>query len=325
MGSFRHRVPDVRTGHEIGEDPDDARLGEQLAEHLAQARDVVARREQRRLGLREGDGAVGVRSAFGVIGVQHVDPAREPSRELPPEVDRVLEAQVQPRAAGGEDVRRVADEEHPARPVPLRDAGVAAPEPAQQVWPLASRRLEGNVGTQHPAHAGPHLLQAHGDVDVRPVPLDGGDQRGAPRERRVGETAVGRAGGQERRDGTVTRHGQDAGRRVHPLRRHRGVRRARGGPVVGDTREPDPGGLADGAVRAVGPHEVPGPQFVGTSWTVDGEGDAVVVLDEAGALVPPADVDAQFAGAVLEHAHEVPFRHREGVERAVLHQAQVER
>ena len=92
---------------------------QQLPQHLAERGDppVCCRACQRALGpgVQQDPFAVGV--PFGVVGIKEPGrcPAADLSGELPAEVDRVQQAGVQPRPAGGQvNVRRIAGQQDAA-------------------------------------------------------------------------------------------------------------------------------------------------------------------------------------------------------------------
>ena len=103
---------------------------EEGVEPVAQ-RDALSARigEQGALGTGVADDIGGNRGSFGMVGVEQPGrgPAAHGGRQLPAEVGRVLQAQVQALAPGRiVDVRRVAGQEDPAGAVGRRVPGLVA-------------------------------------------------------------------------------------------------------------------------------------------------------------------------------------------------------
>lgn len=100
---------------------------------------------------------LGDRTALGLVGVQQCvrRPAADPRGQLPAEVERVLEAQVEPLPAGGRmDVCRVPGQQHPPDPVALGQPG-GIPETGQP-----ARRVHAEVGSGDSAQLPPEVLQS---------------------------------------------------------------------------------------------------------------------------------------------------------------------
>jgi hypothetical protein len=155
-----HRVPDVRTADHAGEQA--VHLGQvhQLGEQLTQLVRGGIGVHQCHLCPHVAQHPGADRMAFGVVGVQQAGwrPATYLGRQLPADVDRVLQPEVEALAAHREvDVRGVAGEQHPPGPVPLRlQRGVAeAGQPARlahrhgtagDVFHRAAQLLDGDLG-----------------------------------------------------------------------------------------------------------------------------------------------------------------------------------
>ena len=92
-----------------------------------------------------------------------VDLPFEDGRQLPAEVHRVLQTQVQPGSPHrGMHMRGVADQDHPAQLIPRRDARVDAEEPAQIQWHVGRCRPQRHLRAEDPLQAGLQFGQAHG-------------------------------------------------------------------------------------------------------------------------------------------------------------------
>jgi hypothetical protein len=221
---------------------------------------------------------------FGVVGVQQ--PVRRPAvdlgGQLPAQVDRVLDAQVQPLPAGRRvDVRGVAGQQHPAGPVPFgQPGGVAeAGDPA--------RRVHAEVG----AGEHPQLL---------PDLVEGRRHRTVP----------GHPGGRHHDAVHPLTEGRDAEPQLRPadLGHHRGHRLRRCGHLhlaqqrlgaAGLAGERDAEQPAHRAAAAVAADQVPGPQprAVGQFG-----GHRVAVLTQPGQRAAAPDLGAQVRGVLGQQA-----------------------
>lgn len=270
------------------------------------------------------------RAALRLVAVQQ--PGRRPAPhlggELPAQVDRVLQAQVEAGAADRRvHVRGVADEQDPAGAVPLGEAGVAVGEPAQQVRSVALGRAERHVDPEHPPGA---LAQLRDGERGRVVHfglrhLVGAHHVGPGGELREHEQPAVGAVVLERRDEAVAGHVQPAGRRVQQFGRDADVRGAGDHAVLGHTGKPDAGELAGGAVPAVRPDEVPGLDPVGPVRPAHLDRDRVGALAQPGQLVPAPHLDAELGGPLGEHLFDPPLRHHQQVHRVVRQHRQVQR
>ena len=126
VGAFAEVVADVDRGD----------LLDQVAVHLVEVHQLgeqPAHGLRARLGgqqLHLGAGVVqhvrGDRMTFGLVGVQQGlrRPAADLGGQLPAEVERVLDAEVEALSAGGRmDVRRIAGQQHPPDPIALGQPG----------------------------------------------------------------------------------------------------------------------------------------------------------------------------------------------------------
>ena len=232
--------------------------------------------------------------------------------QLPTQVHRVLDAQVEPLPAGRQvDVRGIPGEQHP--PVPVRRdlaAGVAeAGAPAQP----PEHRIRAVHRGQRPGHlVGGHRCGAVLLTGIAQAGVDSAEHRpvtGNPPAlvvQRVQQHPVATAGAGQRAD-------------VRGGARHR-VRRAgqldvgtdRGHPA-GPPRERHAGDLADRAVPAVAGHQVAGAQAPGAVRVGDDRLDPVLVLDEVGQHRAPSHLRAQLAQPPFEHLLQPVLRDQQPV------------
>ena len=272
--------------------PDDL-LG-QVPVHLLevhQLRHQAAHRLRARLGgdqqhLRAGvlQDVGGHRAPFGLVAVQQ--PARCPAADLggqlPAEVERVLDAEVEPLPADRRvDVRRVAGQQDPADPVALgQPGGVAeAGQPARRVHAevgagdgpqLLPELVEGRRGRAVLGHS----RGGHADA-VRAVP------EGHRAEPLLGLADLGHDGVQLLRRNA---HLHLAQQRVDP---------------AGLAGELDAEQLAHRAAAAVAADEVPRPQLRAVGQL---DGHAVVVLAQPDDLAAAPDLGAELGGALGQQA-----------------------
>jgi hypothetical protein len=168
---------------------------QQLGEQVTQCRDLGARGQQRELGLAVHRHPFTDRPPLGVVAVQQTGgrPALDHSRQLPAEVDRVLQAEVESRSADHEvHVGGVADQQHPALSIPVRQAGMDADRTIQSMRSLALGRPQRQVHAHDAVDAAVELLERQGRVGVDPAgrPLDGEHQIRPGRNPRVGEDSL---------------------------------------------------------------------------------------------------------------------------------------
>jgi hypothetical protein len=174
MAVRQRQVPQAPAEHagpvglvtDVVADVDRDDLADQVAVHLVEAHQFGQQPPERLragIGLQKqhlGAGVVqhggGHRPPFGLIAVQQTGrrPPVDRRRQFPPQVDRILDPQVQPLAADRRvDVRRVAGQQRPADPVAVGQPG-RVPEPGQP-----ARRVHPEVGAGHGPELGAELVQ----------------------------------------------------------------------------------------------------------------------------------------------------------------------
>ncbi len=243
------------------------------------------------------------RSAFALVGVQQPfgRPPPQLRGELPAEVHRVLDARVEALPAHRQvDVRRVARQEDPPRPVPVGQPGGVA-EAGQPAHLGVVEQVE--VGPRHAFHDRLELLQRrlhraarrlHAELDRRDP-----EQARPQRDHRVHALLA-----QGRRH---PRHHRRVGDHVRGQTVHRGRRAG----------EPDARQLADQARAAVAAHEVLAAHGVLAFRRPHHHRHAVRVLLRRHHLVPAPDVRAHARGAFLQQPFDVALRHQERDQRRV--------
>ncbi len=213
--------------------------------------------------------------------------ARDHRAQLPAEVERVLEAQVEALPAGRQmDVTGVPGQQHPARPVPLGlPGGVRQPgQPPHVVHP--------QVAAGDLAQRGPYVLLGDRGAAIRVRPVEEGDRRpvhvGLQRERREpGPQVVPHHPVRAHRPHALAPRQLLAELRVRDHREH--VRLL--------AREIDVEELAHRAAAAVAPHQIAAADLVRTVGAGDLDGDRLLVLRQRGQGVPAAQLGAQLQDA----------------------------
>jgi hypothetical protein len=171
---YERRVAHGGAGDHSGEVPVDLVDAEQLLDEAAQRGGVLlVRPHQGQLRTRVEQDPLGDGMPLVVVGVEQFlrTPPSDPARQLPAQVDRVLQAGVQSLAADREvHMRRVTGQQHAAAAVSLRlPAGVTEPGQPRHRFGQLQRRAP------HTLDRGVELLQGHRSL-VRRAPasvLDG--------------------------------------------------------------------------------------------------------------------------------------------------------
>ena len=236
--------------------------------------DFRAWRHQRLLGQRLHHHALPHGTALRLVGVQQPlgRPAVDRRGQLPAEVHRVLKTEVEARTTHRRvDVRGVAEQEHVADPVGLRQPGVRAVHPTHRMRAGPLRQLERHVRAEDPPSALPKVLQAHRwRVGTETSWLDGGEQRSTMRHLEedvatafqpvVPISKRAEAGNLVAAVSTAQCVGQvDVGKSGHR--------------VGGTAGEGDADGLADQTATAVGTDQVRGVELIAVTRRVDGDRD----------------------------------------------------
>ena len=253
----------------------------------------------------------------------------EDRRQLPAEVDRVLQTEVEARSADRRvDVRGIADQHHPADPVLRRDPRVDAGKPAQIQGRVRHDGPQRHVRAEHPLGAGLQLGQAHRrlvEVVVAALFASRGvhlirHHRQPASHRAAGENAV--LGSMEpqgrKRIGPVRiRRGAD---RVHPfVRRHHVESHSDHQVIRRHAGEVDAREVACPAGAAVGADEVLGGQIVRAVRPGDMHRHGVVVLVETRQGMTPTNVCVVFAGPLGKHQDEALLLYGDGEQLGVRH------
>jgi hypothetical protein len=297
----RHGVGDVERGELVREGRGERRDGQdEVVEHRAEGA-LLGRRRVDEGGLREG--VLGQREAdgvaFGVVAVEQAGrrAAVDLGGELPAQVHRVLDADVQADATRREvHVGGVAREQHAAPAVLGGDPGGVA-EAGQP-----GRVVHAEVAARHADRGGAQVLQRERVVGALAVGVGARDAVPAAAEGHGDERAVVGLGGPHRLLGE--HHLADVPERG----------RVRAGEV-------DPGGLADGAARAVRPDHVGRGEGAGV---VQRQGDRRGVLRQARHGVAAADPDAEVQCPLLEHLLGADLRERQHERVGRVERAEVE-
>ncbi|PQM45511.1 hypothetical protein C1Y40_04335 [Mycobacterium talmoniae] len=303
------------------------RVLREFTEQCTQRGHLGAGGHQRGLGHRVHHDALADRIPLALVAVQQSGwrPAVHRRGELPAEVDRILQPQVEAGPADrGVHVGGVADQEHVAVAVTVGLAGVLAVDPAQRVRTISAGRFHRQVDAQHPAQALPQFLHRHRRVvaDRFVAELDRSDERSAGFQFGDNDTAAVHSVVPER-DSTAAGKcdtavvGAQLGRQVDvgDPQHHRG----------GESGESDAGGFADQAATPVGADQVSGTQRVGPVGAGDDEIHAAVALGHLGQPVAPPDFRAQAAGPGFQVAHQPWLRDQHPAHRIVRHAVQRQR
>ena len=212
-------------------------------------------------------------------------------------------------------VRGIADQEDASRTVTVGLPGVLPGDAAHRVRPVTGGCIDRQVDAEDSPGAVAQLVERHrlGIVSAL-VELDGSDHRPLTLELGVDEPTTVESVVPERQRAHA-RHIDAAVGAAHFV----------GDPHVSDpgdgvgrmSREVDAGRLADGAAATVGAHQVRRLQRVRPIWSRHVDRGAVGSRPDTDQLVAPADVDTEFACALVKHPDKSRLRHHQRIHRVV--------
>ena len=317
-------IADVRAGHQVGDVPHIAGVAQQLPEQLPQGSDVGAGRQQGHLRPGVHDDALTYWMPLTVVGIEQAlwCPAIDLGRQFPPEVERVLQAQVQAGTAHpAVHVRGIAEEEDPSLPVAVGLAGIDPGGPAQCRGLAACRLAHRHVAADHPPHRVPQLVQRHGCAvpQRRGCPLVHGHPVPARLEHPEREHAILGAGERRRPQPPHPGHFQLSGARYRDRRVDGDLSAAADETAIGEAGKLNAAELAHDAVPPVRTDEELRGELVAAPRAGHADAHLRTVLAHGGQFMPAPDLHPQLVRALFEQFFHPALRDGQRVQGIAVH------